>query len=147
VSKRVAISVISFVVRKIAILIDAMIDTVNTGGRFVVTDGGFDQLVEFVESIQMRIAITEVRWIEVRKSARLRIAKAEQERLCVACMEPLGDQEPIRGCHPKCYRATLRSIHAGNCTESERMEDGKLLEKRDAGRKPSNPVSKETAKR
>ena len=91
----------------------------------------------------MRVLITETRWIEVRKPARDRLAKADKEHLCVACLEPLGDQEPIRGCHPKCYRATRRAIVAGKFTESQRVEAGKLLEKMDAGRKPSNPVSVE----
>lgn len=94
----------------------------------------------------MRVAVTEVRWVEVRKPARLRIAKAEEGKLCVACMQPLGDDEPIRGCHSRCYKATLRAIHAGDFTESERVESGKLLEKGKAGRKPSNPVSQEAAK-
>lgn len=91
----------------------------------------------------MRVAITETRWIEVRKPAKERLAKADKEHLCVACMEPMGDQEPIRGCHPKCYRATRRAIVAGQFTEAARVEAGKLLEKLEPGRKPSNPVSVE----
>ena len=91
----------------------------------------------------MRVAITETRWIDVRQSARRRIEQASTERLCVACMEPLADQKPIRGCHSKCYQATLRAIKAGKFTEKQRVEQGKLLESDTAGRKPVNPVSVE----
>lgn len=79
------------------------------------------------------------------KTARLRIAKAEQEGLCVACMEKLDNEQAIRGCHPRCYQATLRAIHAGKWTEQERLTAGKLLEKLPPGRPHSNPVSKEAA--
>lgn len=94
----------------------------------------------------MIVAINEVRWVEVRKPAKERLAKAEREHLCLACLEPLGDQAPIRGCHPKCHRATLRAIADRKCTEAERMTEGKLLPATKGGRKPSNPVTKEMAK-
>lgn len=94
-----------------------------------------------VQRTKMRVAITELRWVEVRKPARERLAKAEKEGLCVACMQPLDGETPIRGCHSRCYRATRRAILAEKFTESERVEAGKLLEKLDPGRKPCNPVS------
>jgi hypothetical protein len=97
------------------------------------------------ETSEMRIAVTQTRWIEVKKVARLRIAKAEADGLCVACMESLGAEKPIRGCHPRCYQATMRAIHAEKFTEEERLESGKLLEKLPPGRPHSNPVSKEAS--
>lgn len=93
----------------------------------------------------MRIAVTEVRWVEVRKPAKDRLAKAQSEQLCVACLQPLNGEAPIRGCHSKCYRATRRAIVAGKFTEAERVQAGKLLEKQEQGRKPSNPVSVEAS--
>ncbi len=97
------------------------------------------------KDIQMRVLVTESRWIEVNRTARLRIAKAEQDHLCVACMEELGKEQAIRGCHSRCYQATLRAIRAGKFTEQERMSAGKLLEKLPSGRPHSNPVSKEAS--
>lgn len=93
----------------------------------------------------MRVLVIEKRWVEVKKTARERIAKCERERLCVACLEPLGDEEPMRGCHCRCYHATYRAIKSGKFTDSQRVQDGKLLEPQPAGRKPSNPVSREAS--
>lgn len=71
-------------------------------------------------------------------AVRRRIAKAEAEKLCVACLQPLYGKV-IRGCHQKCYRATLRAIEKGLTTEAERVSQGKLLPCNTVGR-PSNPV-------
>lgn len=89
----------------------------------------------------MQVAVTEIRYVEVKKSARDRLAKAEKECLCVACMEPLGDGVIKRGCHEKCYQATRRMIQRGLTTEADRVAAGKLLESDQGGRKPSNPVT------
>lgn len=91
----------------------------------------------------MRVAITEIRWIEVKKPARERIAKADADGLCVACLQSLNGEKPIRGCHSKCYRATMRAIEQGKCTDEERVASGKLLECGKSGRKPSNPVTQD----
>lgn len=95
---------------------------------------------------QMQVAITEVRWIEVNRSARQRLAKCEQEKLCTCCLLPLGSEEPIRGQHPRCYKGTMRAIAAGTATEAERVAAGMMHEKRPAGRKPSNPGVTASAK-
>ena len=87
----------------------------------------------------MQVAITEVRWIDVNKAARQRIAKCEQEKLCTCCLEPLNGAEPIRGQHPRCYKGTMRAIAAGTATEASRVASGLMLERKQAGRKPSNP--------
>lgn len=89
----------------------------------------------------MRVAIQQIRWIEVKRSARERIAKAEAEGLCVACMKPLDATRTLRGCHERCYRATDRAIKRGIWTEEDRVAEGKLLEKETGGREPTNPVS------
>lgn len=91
----------------------------------------------------MRVLVFEKRWIEVRKAARDRILRCQSERLCVACLEPIGSEEPIRGCHIRCYHATYRAIKRGKFTDLQRVQDGKLLEAKERGRKPSNPVSLE----
>lgn len=90
----------------------------------------------------MQIAIKETRWIEVRKIALERLQKCERENLCVACMEPMGGDKPIRGCHIRCYHATRRAILAGKVTEAERLKAGKLTVPR-GGRPPVNPVTVE----
>lgn len=93
----------------------------------------------------MRVALIEIRYIEVKRAAKQRLATAEAEELCVACMKPLGETRVKRGCHERCYRATLRAIEKGRFTLADRLADGKILEAGEAGRKPSNPVSIEAA--
>lgn len=89
----------------------------------------------------MQVAVSEIRYVEVKKSARDRLAKAEQESLCVACMKPLGGGMIKRGCHESCYQATRRAIQRGLTTEAERVAAGKLREAGHGGRNPSNPVT------
>lgn len=89
----------------------------------------------------MRVAIKEIRWVEVKKAARDRIAKAEAEGLCVACMQPLDETRTIRGAHERCYKATLRAIACGRTTDAKRVEEGKLLEGKGGGCHPTNPVT------
>lgn len=91
----------------------------------------------------MQVAQTICRYITLTKLARQRIAKAEAEGLCVACLTPLDETRTIRGCHERCYRATTRAIKSGKTTEKERMQAGKLLSNAEPGKKPSNPVSLE----
>lgn len=93
----------------------------------------------------MKVAVWEVRYVDMKRNAKQRIAKAEREGLCVACMEPLGDGVVKRGCHEKCYAATRRAIKRGVWTLSDRLAEGKLLEYSTPGRKPTNPVSIEAA--
>lgn len=93
----------------------------------------------------MQVQLFVMRYITLKKAARQRIAKAEAEHLCVACLQPLGDGTVKRGCHEKCYRATLRAIEKGKTTEADRVQDGKLLARDLPGRRPSNPVSVEFA--
>jgi hypothetical protein len=121
------------------------VDTARLGCIFLSHGWHSNQFNGPLRVIQMQVAVTETRWIEVNKDARLRIAKAEQESLCVACMEALENEQAIRGCHPRCYQATLRAIHAGKFTEKSRLASGKLLEKLTPGRPNSNPVSKEAS--
>lgn len=83
----------------------------------------------------------------MKRSAKQRLARAERESLCVACMKPLDNGTIKRGCHERCYRATLRAIEKGRMTMADRLAEGKILEAEDGGRKPSNPVSVEAAKR
>ena len=93
----------------------------------------------------MQVRMIVMRYVTLNKAARQRIAKAEAERLCVACMEPIGESRVKRGCHERCYRATLRAIAKGLTTEQARMQEGKFLECDTPGRKLSNPVSVEVA--
>ena len=84
--------------------------------------------------------------MELSKAAVRRIAKADSEQLCVGCLEPLGDSRVVRGCHEKCFRATLRAIERGDVTEETRVAEGKLLAAGTRGRKPSNPVTIDSRK-
>ncbi len=93
----------------------------------------------------MQVSIKETRWIEVKKSAMERITKAQTEGLCVACMQPLDAMRVIRGCHERCYKATIRAIDKGLTTEADRVAAGKLLESQTGGREPTNAVTKELA--
>ena len=93
----------------------------------------------------MQLVVNQPRYIEVKKSVRDRLARAEKECLCVACLEPL-DGRVVRGCHERCHKATMRAIDAGLTTEIERVSEGKLLEMGKRGRKPTNLVSKELSK-
>lgn len=89
----------------------------------------------------MKVAVHLIRWVEVKRSAIRRLAKAEQEGLCVACMQPL-DGTVKRGCHERCYQATLRAIREEKFTMEDRIAEGKIRET-NQGRRPSNPVTLE----
>jgi len=91
----------------------------------------------------MNLTISEQREIEVSHEAELRIERAKQGHLCVACLCPLDNERVIRGCHCKCHKATVRAIEQGLTTEFERMAEGKFLPKGKSGRRPSNPVTQE----
>lgn len=93
----------------------------------------------------MRVSIFVARQVEVKQIAMRRIAKAEAENLCCACMLPRGDGRIVRGLHINCLKATYKAIAAGKCTEDERVQEGKLLTKAKSGRKPSNPVTVDLA--
>jgi hypothetical protein len=80
-------------------------------------------------------------------SPQQRIADCLKHQLCVACLQPARRGRIIRGCHERCYRATLRAAQAGNCTLEERIAQGKLLYCAPSGRKPSNAVSLELQRR
>lgn len=99
--------------------------------------------MNWVQTMQARIY--ETRYIEVNKAAQRRLAKADAENLCCACMQPHDGTRIIRGNHERCYRATMRAIEAGKTTDEERVAEGKLLEADPGGRKASNPVSAEFA--
>ena len=92
----------------------------------------------------MRAMIYEPRFITVKREALKRIAKAEAEGLCLACLQPLGEGTIKRHCHERCYRATLRQVERGTTTIEKRVADGKLAGESDnKGRPPSNPVTVE----
>ncbi len=111
-----------------------------------VTDGTVSCLGPLkVSSMLMRLEVLESKYVQLRRPAQERLTKATQEHLCVACLQPLGSGKVKRGCHEGCYRATLRAIDAGKWTESQRVEEGKLLPHGKCGRKPTNPVSIEAS--
>lgn len=80
--------------------------------------------------------------IELTPHVKRRLTTAKRKGLCVACMEPLYGRV-IRGTHEKCYKTSLRAIHAGTWTEEQRIAEGKLLVKDPGGRPRSNPVALE----
>jgi len=82
----------------------------------------------------------------MRKAARERIEKCRREKLCVACLGSIVNEERVvRGCHYRCQQATLRAIKEGKFTDEERVEAGKFLKPLPGGRPVSNPVSVEAA--
>lgn len=93
----------------------------------------------------MQLRMFQTRWVTVKRDAVERLAKCERERLCCGCLEPLGEELGTRGLHVRCYHATRRAILAGKTTEEDRISQGKLLEARQRGRKPSNAVSIDVA--
>jgi hypothetical protein len=93
----------------------------------------------------MQLLIKCLKLIHMKKSALERLAKAEREKLCVACMKPLGTSRVIRGCHEACWKATKRAVAAGKFTEEDRIAEGKILAPASGGRNPINPVSIEAA--
>lgn len=88
----------------------------------------------------MRVRTTILSWVEMKRRPLQRLAKCDREGLCPACLESLGDCRPIRGCHPKCAKATYRAIAAGTMTDEGQVACGEW-KPRDGGRKPSNPVT------
>lgn len=74
------------------------------------------------------------------RTARIRVNKCEKEGLCYACMKPLSGRV-VRKCHEACARATYRAIQRGECTDEQRIAEGKWSEASPGGRKPSNPVT------
>jgi hypothetical protein len=89
--------------------------------------------------------VTEKRFVEMNAAAQQRVEHASKNGLCVACLQPLDGDRPIRGCHVRCHRATLRAIERGDTTELSRVLEGKFLTKHKGGRKPSNPVTKDVS--
>lgn len=93
----------------------------------------------------MIVQVKSIGFVQVDKTARQRVAKAEANNLCCACMEPLDKTRTIRGCHERCYQATIRAIARGLTTDAERVKEGKLLPQASPGPKRSSPVSLDIA--
>lgn len=94
----------------------------------------------------MRVSVLVFESVEVNKSSQKRRAECEAKKLCVACLEPLDGTRTIRGCHFRCYQATMRAIKVGATTEKQRIAEGKLLEAESGGRAPSNAVTLDVRK-
>lgn len=90
----------------------------------------------------MRIQSVGVFSVEVKKSVLAKVARCQQEGICLACGKPLSGRV-VRGCHVACHQATLRAIQAGKTTDEQRVQEGKWLPPSPGGRKPTNPVSRE----
>lgn len=75
------------------------------------------------------------------EQAQKRLSEAVEKGLCVACLEPLGNAKVVRGCHERCYRATVRAIQRKDFSEQERIDAGKLLPPKSGGGQPTNPVT------
>lgn len=98
-----------------------------------------------LEEASMRVRIAIEGWAEVKRGAVQRVVRCQQQKLCLACEQPLGECRVVRGCHERCAKATYRAIEAGKTSDKQRIEDGKWLPAEPGGRKPSNPVSMEFA--
>lgn len=77
------------------------------------------------------------------RKADTRVRRALRDNLCVACLKPLLESKVIRGCHERCYRATVRAVERGDFTEADRIQAGKLLPAKTGGGRPTNPVTVE----
>lgn len=89
----------------------------------------------------MQLRVFQLGFVTVKRAAVERLAKCEREGLCCGCMEPLEGEVARRGLCIACYHATRRAINAGKTTESKQLAEGKMLEAKPSGRKPSNPIS------
>lgn len=87
--------------------------------------------VEFKQLFRMNKQIAE------------RVAKHQEQGICLRCDGPINGSTPSRGCCSGCYQATRRAIRRGLLVDSELVKEGKLLPRDEAGRKPTNPVTKE----
>ncbi len=52
--------------------------------------------------------------------------KLMEERICLYCLESLGDSRPIRGCHESCKKRVLADIEDGKFSEFEAITTGKI---------------------
>ncbi|MEM7558452.1 MAG: hypothetical protein AAF394_04960 [Planctomycetota bacterium] len=90
----------------------------------------------------MRALVLKKVWVDMDKEAIRRIAKAEEEGLCLACLEKLKPGEAvIRGDHARCYHAIYRAIQRGETTDAQMVAKGMMLEASRGGRPRSNPIS------
>jgi hypothetical protein len=90
----------------------------------------------------MQVAISVQQLIEMKKNAVKRVVNCKENNLCVACDQSLdGERRVVRGCHYRCYAATMRAIKDGSFQESDRVANGKLLAKKKVGGRPTNPVT------
>lgn len=89
----------------------------------------------------MQFRVFESRFITVKRAAVERVTKCEKEGLCCGCLRPVDPLAARRGLCGGCYHATRRAINSGKTTEQKQMADGRMLESKPSGRKPSNPVS------
>ena len=80
-------------------------------------------------------------------TASARVTDCLEQRRCLACLKPARRGRMIRGCHERCYRATLRGASLGKCTLDERVAEGKLLPANSRNRRARNPVTRELMKR
>ena len=77
------------------------------------------------------------------KQAAERVEKAEENGLCLACLEPLGRSDrQIRGVHDTCYKALMRACKRGDVTEQDLIRQGRLFAAKKAGRKPNHKALK-----
>lgn len=89
----------------------------------------------------MRALVMEKRYVLVTTAGKRRITRCEKDDLCVACLQPMENERSVRGMHSRCSKATWRLIEDGKTTEADRVAAGKMLEKSQPGRKPTNPVT------
>ena len=95
----------------------------------------------------MRVAVMKRVWVDMEKAALKRLAKAEAEGLCPACLEVFKEGEARkRGVHVRCYHAMYRAIRAKEASDEDLVAKGFILEASSGGRPRSNPISIAIAK-
>lgn len=95
----------------------------------------------------MQVRIFTSRFITMSRSVEQRIRRCRKHRLCMTCLKTISpDEKPVRGCHPKCARATYRAIERGCYTDEDRVAEGKWLWPGKRGPKASNVATVEAEK-
>lgn len=91
----------------------------------------------------MKVAAVVSRWIKVRSEGERRLERCKAERLCTACLQPLGpDEKPKRGLHRNtCYFRVRDLLLRGEVTEAELLAAGEILPRATPGPKPRHPLT------
>jgi hypothetical protein len=95
------------------------------------------KMIEQIESMIQQLHAMQLVLQSSLPSVLPSIEAEERDGICHYCKQPLGDERPIRGDHPRCYKEIMRAIAANDLTEFDACEKGWLAAPKSAGRKPN----------